>query len=389
MSQNNISSFDAEQIIDTLRYGVVPSHNANAYSVGREYWLDAVTDDLIYVSKGASKLRFISAKWGGGKTHFLTLIKEKTLKLNFVLTYVELNSREAPLDKLETLFKKLIRGLVFPGDLTFNQVLDKWANNFPLYDSAEEINTEIAKICPSLDFRAALRACLTYAKGDRIRHEDILRSVLGWLQGDSISPELKKIGVHNSIKITNVTEILESFLRFINYQGYAGWVIMLDEAEAITSLTQSQRRNDANQNIRKLLDNAEDHRGLYILFTTTPKFLENKEFGAQSYPALWSRIHHVLDVGLDNAGKRSVIIPLNPLKPEELIILANKIIDIHSLAYGWDATKTMNKVVLGKFIDDFANKDDQTARDFVISLVYTLDKNEEVEKQNDHNDLSK
>jgi hypothetical protein len=199
MSPDKLSSFDAEQIIDTLQYGVVPSHNANTYSVGREYWLDAVTDDLNYVSKGASKLRFISAKWGGGKTHFLTLIKEKALKLKFVLTYVELNSREAPLDKLETLFKKLIRGLVFPGDLTFNQVLDKWANNFPLYDSAEETNTEIAKICPSLDFRAALRACLTFAKGDRIRHEDILRSVLGWLQGDSISPELKKIGVHNSI----------------------------------------------------------------------------------------------------------------------------------------------------------------------------------------------
>jgi len=372
-----MAQFDAERIVDALRAGVVPPGHLRDLSVGRTQWLESVKHDLHFVAQGASKLRLLSAPWGGGKTHFLALLKEDALELNFVVSYIELHSREAPLDRFEIVFPKLIRGLIFPDGGTIESVLDSWASRFPYY-SADEIGMELRKLSPSLDFRAALRACLMHAKGDLSTHRGVLRNVAGWLQGDSLSADLRKLGVYNPVKITNVTEILGSFLRFVLQQGYGGVVVMLDEAEAVTSLTQSRRRNEANQNIRKLLDNADEHVGLYIIFATTPSFLTDPTRGARSYPALWSRIHNVVSLGLEKISKRSIIIPLEPLDLMELRELANKIAEIHSKAYEWNAHEYVDDKAIEALMARFATESKGKAvRSFIRPLVYLLDQVEE------------
>ena len=355
---NEISQFDAMRIVEAYKVGVVPPCRLRELSIGRGLWLDSINDDLGHIAKGGSKVRFLAAPWGGGKTHFLLMLQENALKLNFIISYVELHSRDAPLDRFEVVFQRVIRGLTLPNGGTLESMLDSWASTFP-YHSADEIGAELSRLSPSLDFRAALRACIMHSQGDLLMHREVLSNVAGWLQGDTVSPALKRMGVRNSIKITNVTEILGSFLIFIA-QNYAGLVIMLDEAEAVTSLTQSKRRDDANQNIRKLLDNTDAHKGMYILFATTPKFLQDPDRGAKSYPALWTRIRNVVSYELEMVSKRSPIIYLRPLNSEELKELAVKVVDIHSKAYEWDAFDYLNyqdiEVFMKKFTDTSANK---------------------------------
>jgi len=230
----------------------------------------------------------------------------------------------------------------------------------------------------SLDFRAALRACLMHAKGNLTAHRGILRDVAGWLGGDRVSPELKRLGVYNQVKITNVTEIVGAFLRFLLGQGYKGLVIMLDEADPVTSLTQSKRRNEANQNVRKLLDNADQHEGSYVIFATTPSFLTNPTRGAPSYPALWSRIRNVVNAGLQQVNKRSIIIPLEPLDSGELSDLGAKVIGIHSKAYEWDSSNYVGTQGIQAFTTRFAQKSEKkTVRSFVRVLVDILDQLED------------
>lgn len=372
-----ITQFDAERIIDALRIGVVPPVHLDDICVGRNQWFNSVKHDLGFVAQGASKVRFISAPWGGGKTHFLLMVKVDALRLNFVVSHVELNSREAPLDRFEVIFPKMIRGLVFPGADNLESVLDTWATGFPYY-SADEIGAELRRLSPSLDFRAALRACLMHAKGDLTTHRGILCNVAGWLGGDSLNPELKKFGVYNPVRITNVTEIVDSFLRFILHQGYKGMVVMLDEAEAVTSLTQSRRRNEANQNIRKLLDNTDEHVGLYVIFATTPSFLMDSARGAKSYPALWSRIHNIVSLGMEKASKRSIIIPLEPLKSAGLNEVAGKVIEIHSKAYEWNANHYIDNDNIKSFTTRFLKESKgKTVRSFIRTLIYLLDQLEE------------
>ena len=101
-----LSSFEAEKLLGALRTGTVPVHHLELATAGRQFWLEAFDEDLAFVSQGGSKIRFISAHYGGGKTHFLNRIKKKALGKNFLVSYVELNSREAPMDKFETIFPK-------------------------------------------------------------------------------------------------------------------------------------------------------------------------------------------------------------------------------------------------------------------------------------------
>jgi len=375
--EKELTQLDYERIVDAFRAGVVPPVHLEEFCVGREHWLESVKHDLGLVARGASKVRFLSAPWGGGKTHFLLMTREEALAIGLVVSHVDLNSREAPLDRFEIIFPKIVRSLLFPGGYNLESILDAWAANFPYY-SVDEIGAELRRLSPSLDFRSALRACLMHAKGDIVAHRAMLRNVAGWLGGDSLNPELKKQGVYNSVKITNVSEIIDSFLRFILQQGYKGLVVMLDEAEAVTSLETSRRRTEANQNIRKLLDNADEHIGLYVMFATTPNFLTDPIKGAKSYPALWSRIRNIVGPELERMSKRSIIIPLEPLGASELEELANKVIMAHSRAYSWDAADHVDingiKLYTARFREEC---DDKTVRSFIRPLVHILDQAEE------------
>lgn len=374
--------FDAERIVDAQRAGAVPPLGLSELCIGREDWLESVRHDLNFVSRGASKVRLVSAPWGGGKTHFLLMVKEEAIKMGFAVSHIELHSREAPFDRFEIVFPRLIRDVIFPRGDNLESVLDNWASSFPFY-SAEDIARELRKVSPSLDFRAALRACLLHANGDLVTHRSILRDVAGWLGGDNLSLDLKRYGVYNPLKITNVGEMVGAFLKFIVQQGYKGMVVMLDEAEAITSLTQSKKRNEANQNIRKLLDNADENIGLYVMFATTPTFLNDPKRGARSYPALWSRIQNVFTPEMESVNTRSTIIPLKPLDENQFRVLAKKIMNIHSAAYSWQA----DNYISGQSVDVMIAKVTKqpevlTIRMFIRTLVNLLDQVEHTKKAN-------
>ncbi|MFC2051278.1 BREX system ATP-binding domain-containing protein [Chloroflexota bacterium] len=374
---NKLDPLEAETIIESFRQGTVPQQYLSLYSVGRERWLNSVSNDLLYITNGKSKVRFISAPYGGGKTHFCMLIKDRALISNFVLSYVELHSREAPFDRFEVIFPKIMRGVIEPNGNNIEYILENWATNFRYYN-AKEIEEQLRILAPSLDFRAALRTTLQYMNTESPEHTMRIQSIVAWLQGYHILTELKGTGIRANITVANVNEILGSFLRLIRGMGYSGLVLLLDEADAITSLTQSKKRDEANQNIRKLLDNADEHSGLYVLFATTPKFLNDPKAGAQSYHALWTRIKDVVGNGLQQASSRSTVMILPPLDRSNLEILTNRIIDTHLIAYEWDARKYVDEAVSCEYIDKFSEQSDPyLIRVFIRTLVYILDMAEE------------
>lgn len=378
-----LGQFEAQTIIEAFRKGTVPPQHIELFSFGRERWLKSVYSDLEYVSQGGSKVRFLCAPWGGGKTHFLMLLRKKLQQQNFLISYVELNSREAPFDRFEIIFSKLMRNLTSPDGYGIEQLLEVWARHFPYY-GADEIEKRLRSISTSLDFRAALRACLQYANTASPIHKMRILGIASWLQGDRITPELSKTtGIRSNITISNVNEILGSFLRFVDDSGFGGLTLLLDEAEAITSLSQSRKRDEANQNIRKLLDNADEHSRLYVLMTTTPKFLQDPACGAQSYPALWTRIKDVIDGGLQQVSSKSTVIVLTALEQVHLKELASRIIDTHAIAYDWNAHEIVNAEAINEYVSLFYDRSDtRLIRSFIRGLIYILDVKIDGEDQN-------
>ena len=106
---SSLSEFDAQRIIDSLRVGTVPTDQLKTLTVGRDDILTALRDDLDFIAAGGSKVRLISASYGGGKTHLLGLLSHAALNSNFLVSHVQLHAREAPFDQFEVIFSVLIR----------------------------------------------------------------------------------------------------------------------------------------------------------------------------------------------------------------------------------------------------------------------------------------
>lgn len=144
----------------------------------------------------------------------------------------------------------------------------------------------------------------------------------------------------------NVHEYLHALTHFFRLIGYSGFVIMLDEAEAISSLTRGNRGSIANENIRQIIDNDQDSQGFYFVFARTPTFFEPPAGGqvrrgdpitVYSYPALRRRVENVLSL-MDPRSPDSVIVELPDLSEADYLELGKKIRDFAVLAYGEPAT---------------------------------------------------
>ena len=370
-----LSQIEARGILEALKSGAVPTEHAELMAVGRDSWLSSVREDLEFIAAGGSKSRLIVAPYGGGKTHFLSLVRALALEQKFAVSFVELRSREAPFDRFETIFGKIMREVrTHDGQESVQQILENWASSFPYY-SAQEIERALREISRSLDFRNALRTYLDLAAVSSPESLTSQQDIVAWLQGYPLPASVMKgLGIRNRLTILNVSEVLTSFLQFLRATGYAGLVLLLDEAEAITSLSQSRRREEANQNLRRLLDNTDQNRGFYLLFATTPRFMEDPDRGARSYPALWDRIRNVLTFQTRTPSKRALIMNLEPLDEDDCASLAAKVVHIHATAWDWPADEVLTDDVIRNYVGRYVEKKpDGTVRLFLRTLIDLLD----------------
>lgn len=370
----NLSQVEARTVLEALRRGGVPTKHAEFLAVGRGHWLCSVREDLEFIATGGAKTRLIVAPYGGGKTHFLSLVSNLALESNFAVSFVELQSREAPLDRFEIIFGKIMRQMKTRDGQGLQQILDKWALSFPYY-TAREIEDALSKVTRSLDFRSALRSYLdlaTVSSSASLAHR---QDIVAWLQGDRLpASDMKRLGIRNRLTILNVSEVMSSFLEFLPAAGYSGLVLLLDEAEAITSLSQSRKREEANQNLRKLLDNTDANRGFYLLFATTPRFIKDPQRGARSYPALWDRIRTLLSFPTAMTSRRSLIMNLESLNEDDSVALAAKVVHIHAMAWNWPATEAMTTKTIKDYVERYAEiRPDGPVRPFLRTLIDLLD----------------
>ena len=147
---------------------------------------------------------------------------------------------------------------------------------------------------------------------------------------------------------------------------------MLDEAEAITSLSRISRVDVANENIRQIIDNDLGTQYFYLVFASTPSFLSGEhEHGAQSYPALWRRIRDQLP-DLVSKSYKNVIIDLPELSEAQLAGAAIKIKAIYQISYG-KSIRAVTESNLRTLANYAMTHQDRSIGTMVRSTVYILD----------------
>ena len=132
-------------------------------------------------------------------------------------------------------------------------------------------------------------------------------------------------------------DYLKLFAEFFRLAGYQGLVIMIDELVNLYKIPNAITRQ---YNYEKLLAMYNDTlqgkaRHLGILLGATPQAVEDQRRGVFSYEALRSRL---AEGKFSRPGTRDLLAPiirLEPLTPEEMLVLCEKLSGMHAGLYGY------------------------------------------------------
>lgn len=361
----------ARRIIETLgSHGTPPEYGFQFFTEGIEDYLQAIDEEYIssFIPEGGSAFKMVVGVYGGGKTHFLYSIREKAWRHNHVVSYIQLSPQSSPFHKLEAVYKEVIKNLLppmTPEELTegYNKgvktILEKWYNQKKARLSSlneEEFNSEITRYLNNLgqyestSFRKAVKSAFLAIKDDNQEDYD---KILQWLEGESIpKSEVKRFGIYDKIDKSTAFKMIGSLVQWIADIGYDGVVILLDEAEQMTSLSSKQKGTHL-QNLREIIDECGHSAfGKTMWFYAVPdeSFLEGR---TQIYEALRQRLDTVFN---DKKNPHGIKIRLDDEQGDTIQTMINigrKLSRIYERAYGFEFEKESLDETL-KNVADFA-----------------------------------
>lgn len=354
-------------VINRLREGVPPAEDVFLFSIGREDHLRYFERKLDEIAQSHQQgVKFIQADYGHGKTHFLDMLAEVALNRDYVVSIVTLDRDKAPFNKLERVVPLVMDGIMTlsarQGGLS--RILRQWAEKVKHLDSntiLRQIDEDegLQLLFPDFQLKLVEYARFHNRPGGPF-FEECLKTER-WFRGEETKSKTFK----------NVEDYLAAFVQFVRHLDYSGFVVMMDEAESITLLSRITNRNQANENLRQIIDN-QKLEGFYFLFASTPSFLSGEDDrGAKSYAALWRRISdplgQIAQTSLDKA-----IVELPALSVEEFSQLALRVKEIYQIGYDQQMphVKSEHLTALAGYVKQ---RTDRSVRTLVRSTVSLLD----------------
>ncbi len=376
-----LESKECRSIIKALKSGVVPGDGVDRIVVGREEILKQLRMDLQDVRDAGSGFKFYAGDYGSGKTFMCSLARNEALRQDFVVSFVNIDARELPMNKMETIYSRIINGMRTKDHKNipaFDFILQEWLfkletkvqkeqNLDPLNpDDSEKIKNFISQeINEQLEnirhFDSSLaNAIRGYYEAVRTQDKEVETAALGWIKGEAnIPPKYKsKFNVKGNVNKDNAINFLKSITQLMVNIGYKGVVIVFDELELIRNV-RHDLRNAAYENIRYICDMAakEEIPHSYFIFAGTEDVFQDEVKGIPSYQALHARIKS--DKSFIKGKVRDVRAPLiylDNFDEERLNQVSRKVLEVHEIAYEWNSKGLITEKVISALIDRIANK---------------------------------
>ena len=350
----------AQTLINSLKGGVVPRVGLPFITVGRKAEIDALLHDVDIIADGGASFRFIMGKYGSGKSFLLQTIRNYVMAKNFVVLDADL-SPERRLQGTRgqglATYKELIRNIstkTKPEGGALSLILDRWISN--VQQQVMEQNgisvtdpglgqltrRQISSVIYSLnemvhgfDFARLLTLYYeAYTEGDDATKAKVLK----WFRGEyGTKTEAKQeLGVNIIITDDDWYEYLKIFAAFLKQAGYAGMLILIDELVNIYKIPNAITRQYNYEKILTMYNDTMQGKAqhLGIILCGTPQCMEDPRRGVYSYEALRSRLAEGHFAG-EHKDLLSPVIRLLPLTQEEMLILVEKLADIHGVLYGY------------------------------------------------------
>lgn len=396
----NIPRRIAQTLINSLKGGVVPRVGLAHVTVGRKAEIEALLNDVDIIAEGGASFRFISGKYGSGKSFLLQTIRNYVMAKNFVVADADL-SPERRLQGTRgqglATYKELIRNMATrtkPEGGALGLILDRWINNVQQETAAAAnlsvtdpslpplVEKNISAIINSLNemvhgFDFA-RLLTLYYQAHVNGEEELKAKVLKWFRGEyaTKSEARKELGINIIITDDDWYEYLKLFASFLKKAGYSGMLILIDELVNIYKIPNQISRQYNYEKILTMYNDTMQGKAqhLGIILCGTPQSMEDPKRGVYSYEALRSRLAEGRFAG-QHKDLLSPVIRLVPLTQEEMLILVEKLADIHADLYQYK--KTLTQKDLAEFIEiEFSRigaDEHITPREVIRDFIEALD----------------
>ena len=351
----------AQTILNSLKGGVVPRIGLPYITVGRKNEIEALLHDVDIIAEGGASFRFIVGRYGAGKSFLIQTRRNYVMDRGFIVADADL-SPERRLQGTRgqglATYRELISNLstkTKPEGGALTLVLDRWINSVQTEAVQETglmpgdpaltktvdqkiyaVTSAISELVHGFEFARLLSLYYhAYIEDD----EETKAKVVRWFRGEyALKREAKEaLGVNIIITDDDWYDYLKIFAVFFRLAGYTGMMLMIDELVNIYKIPHAITRQ---YNYEKLLTMYNDTlqgkaRYLGIIMGATPQAVEDKRRGIYSYEALRSRL---AEGKFSKPGARDLLAPvirLEPLTPEEMMVLCEKLSDIHADLYGY------------------------------------------------------
>ncbi len=361
MSTTKVPKRVASSIINALKGGVVPRVGLGYIAVGRSAEINALLHDISIVEDGGAFFRFIMGKFGSGKSFLLQTMRQHAMDRGFATCDADLSpERRLTGTKGQGLatYRELMKSLsvkACPDSGALNMILEKWIDSIRCEIESEgmhrtnnffEVAVEqrmLAKIYHTknmvhgYDFSKVINAYyFGYRDGDEERQSNALR----WLRGEYSSKVQAKqdLDVNVIIDDDNWYDYLKLMAAFLHSAGYKGLIVMIDELVNIMKITHTTTRQNNYEKILMMYNDALQGKAEYIgiLMGSTPQCIEDTRRGLFSYEALRSRLEQGRFGSDEMEDMLAPIIRLRPLTYEELVVLTERLTDIHGQLFGYE-----------------------------------------------------
>ena len=393
----------AQTLINSLKGGVVPRVGLPYVTVGRKAEIDALLHDVEIIADGGASFRFIVGKYGSGKSFLLQTIRNYVMAKNFVVVDADL-SPERRLQGTRgqglATYKELVRNMstkTKPEGRALSLILDRWISSVQQEAMASSgLSITDPQLAPLVEKRISAvigslnelvhgfdfaRLLTLYYRAHVSGDDETKAKVLKWFRGEyaTKTEARQELGVNIVITDDDWYEYLKIFACFLKQAGYAGMLILIDELVNIYKIPNAITRQYNYEKILTMYNDTMQGKAqhLGIILCGTPQCMEDPRRGVYSYEALRSRLAEGHFSG-QHKDLLSPVIRLQPLTLEEMLILVEKLADIHAGLYEYAQIVTQQDMVdfieieFGRIGADSHITPREVIRDFieVLDIVY-------------------
>lgn len=398
----------AAVIINSLKGGVVPRIGLPYITVGREAEIRALLTDLSLIADGGASFRFLVGRYGSGKSFLLQTIRTHAMGEGFVVADADL-SPERRLQGGQgqglATYRELMRNLstkTRPEGGALMLILDRWISNLQMQVAGElgagaaapggstapggtpapngtatpggtpvsndaaapggapndpalnqaveaRIREQVASLEEMVHGFDFARLLTLYYRAVVDGNDELKGNVARWFRGEyrTKTEARQELGVSIIIGDDDWYDYVKLFAQFLKGAGYQGMLVLIDELVNLYKIPNSVTRQYNYEKILTMYNDTLQGKAhhLGIIMGGTPQSIEDRRRGVFSYEALRSRLTQGRFAAEGMRDMLAPIIHLHPLTYEELIVLIEKLQQIHAGYFGYEARLSESDLV--------------------------------------------